>query len=447
MEASSKENILGRGNITKLFIKYSIPAIISMVIAGMQIIIDGLSVGNFVGENALASVNLAQPFFQLTIASSMMVSVGSLSYMGRSLGEGDIKKTQNIFKTSIVLLIIIAIILGVSGFFFSEKIALLLGANDVLVKDTANYIKMLSVFLLPMFLVFQFGFSNRLVERPDLYFKSMTLGLIANIILNYLLIKVMGLGTMGAGIATGLSNSVGVLYVIWPQINRKNVLNIFVGKYDKGTVIPIVYNGASEGMTSIAAAITAYVFNMAFMKVAGASGVAAFTAINYIALFASYVMFGVGDGIGPIISYNYGARKHERVKSVLKLSYIVCTIIGIILFLIFFIFGKDLVSLFGSSSEEVVQLAIVGSKLFAISFLMIGFNIVNSAYFTSIGFAKESVIIALSRGLIFILIGVAILPKLYGSDGIWLSVPFAEVVTFVICLYLLKSREEIILTR
>ena len=91
MEASSKENILGRGNITKLFIKYSIPAIISMVIAGMQIIIDGLSVGNFVGENALASVNIAQPFFQLTIASSMMVSVGSLSYMGRSLGEGDIE--------------------------------------------------------------------------------------------------------------------------------------------------------------------------------------------------------------------------------------------------------------------------------------------------------------------------------------------------------------------
>lgn len=445
MESNVNENSLGTEKISKLFIKYSVPAIISMVIAGMQIIIDGLCVGNFVGENAMASVNMAQPFYQLTIAASMMISVGSLSYMGRSLGEKDVKKTQNIFRTSLILLVVLAMVLGISGFFFSEEIALILGTNEVLLKDTAIYIKMISIFLLPMFLVFQFGFANRLIEKPELYFKAMILGLFANIILNYLLIKVMGLGTMGAGIATGLANTIGFVFVISPQLDKKNIINIFSGKYDSSTIIPVVYNGSSEAMTSVAGAITAYLFNMAFMDIAGESGVAAFTIINYIALFSSYVMFGIGDGIGPIISYNYGARNYKRVKKVLNLSYIVAAIIGIILFIILFFFAENLIGIFGSDNQSVKELAVMGSKLFSFGILISGFNILNSGYFTAIGLAKESVIIALSRGLIFIVIGIFILPRFFAGNGIWLSVPFAEVITLGICYYLMKGRDSLML--
>lgn len=434
-----KENILGTEKISKLFISFSIPAIIAMVIAGMQVVIDGVFIAKFVGVNAMASVSIAQPFFQLTIAVGMMISVGSLSFMGRSLGAKDINKTQNIFRTSLIVLIIMAVILTVGGFLFSENIALLLGANDMLLKDASTYIKFISIFVLPMFLVYQFGFSNRLVGKPDLYFKGMILSLIVNIILNYMLVKVMQLGVMGASIATGISNSSALFFVIWPQIDRKNIINIFVGRYDKTTIVPVVYNGASEGIASIAGGIVAYIFNIAFMQVAGEAGVAAFTTINYVALFGTYIMFGIGDGIGPIISYNYGAGSLNRVKKILNLSYIVSTVVGVIIALVLFIFGKSIVTIFAGSNIEVIELAVIGARVYAIAFLINGINIINSAYFTCIGFAKESVIVALSRSLIFIVIGVIILQKAFSINGIWMSVPFAEIITLVITYYLFKK--------
>lgn len=432
------ENALGSESLSKLLVKYSIPAIISMLIAGAQTIIDGLFVGNLIGENAMASVNIAQPFFQFALALSMMVCIGSLSYMGRSLGENDKDKTQNIFRTSIILLFILAFVLSTAGFFFNKEVARLLGANKVLLDNSALYIKAISIFLLPMFLSYQFGFSNRLINKPDLYFKGMLLSLCLNLIFNYVFIKVFNLGIFGAGLATGLSNSSVLLVVIWPQLTRKNILNIFEGRFDKTTILPVVYNGSSEAITSISAGVTSYVFNTAFLNIAGESGVAAFTIINYISLFSSYIMLGIGDGIGPIVSYNYGAKRFDRVKKILNLSYIIALGVGLIVFILLFFFSNNLVSIFGSNNIAVHELTVVGAKFFSFAFLLSGFNILNSAYFTSIGFAKESAIVSLARGLVFILIGVFTLPKLFGTNGIWLSVPFAEVITLMICIYLLK---------
>lgn len=170
-----KDNILGTEKIPKLFITYSIPAIISMLILGTQSIIDGFFVGNYVGESAMASVNIAQPFTQLIVAFLMVIVIGSLSYMGRSLGEKDIIKTQNIYRTALILLITIGGVLTIAGLFFSDQISLILGANDTLINDSSLYIKVVSLFTIPMFLMTQFAFSNRLLEKPELYFRGMLL--------------------------------------------------------------------------------------------------------------------------------------------------------------------------------------------------------------------------------------------------------------------------------
>ncbi|MEG0306429.1 MAG: MATE family efflux transporter [Clostridium sp.] len=436
-----KDNILGTEKIPKLFVMYSIPAIIAMLIVGTQSIIDGLFVGNFVGENAMASVNIAQPFTQIIVASAMVIVIGSLSYMGRSLGENNKIKTQNIYRTSLILLVIVASILTIAGFFFSKEIALALGASEILVEDTSIYIKTMSIFLVPMFLMYQFAFTNRLLEKPDLYFKGMILSLITNIFLNIILVKYMNLGVLGTAIATGLAEPTALFYVIWPHLDRKNTINIFVGKYDKSTIIPVIANGASEGMASIAAAITGYVFNMAFMKASGEIGIAAFTIVSYFNLFATYIIFGISDGIGAVVSYSYGAKDFNRVKEVMKFSYIVAFVIGAIIFIVLLFWGQSLVSLFIRDNEAIIQLATVGAKIFAFGYLISGFNILSSGYFTSIGLAKESVIIALSRGLVFILIGILILPRVFKINGILMVVPFAEFLTAGVCYYLLKVED------
>ncbi|MGL4450587.1 MAG: MATE family efflux transporter [Sarcina sp.] len=436
--ANQEENILGTEKISKLFIKFVIPSVIAMVITGMQMVVDGIFVGNFVGANAMASISVGGPFLQIVIGFSMLMSIGGLSYMGRSLGEGKVELTQNIFKTTTIVLVIVSFILGAVGFFFSNQIASFLGANDALINGVATYIKVISIFSMPMSIAFLFGFTGRLIERPELYFKGTILSLITNVILNYVLIARMGFGIAGAAIATGFSYSVILIVVIGPLLKKQTIINIFNGKFTKETIWPVIYNGSSEAVASVAAAVSAFLFNMAFIKLIGEAGVAAFTSINYVAQFGCFIVFGISDGIASLVSYNYGAEKFDRVKKTMIFSLKIIMIIGIMTFGMIFFFGENLIQLFVASEKEVLEIAVAGSKIFAFAFLLTGVNILFSSYFTSIGYAKESIIIAGGRGLIFITIGIIVLPMIFGVNGIWMTIPFAELMTFLISILLVK---------
>lgn len=432
-------NILGREKVSILFIKYSLPAIIAMVITGMQTMVDGMFIGNVLGPNAMASVNISAPFMQLIIALSMIMSIGSQSYMGLSLGEKNIEKTQNIFKTAIIFILVVGLLITLFGFTMNNQIAKILGASDILMNGVSTYIKTLSIFTMPICLMFLFGFSGRIIEKPQLYFYGSILSLIVNIILNYLLIYKLRLGMAGAATATGLAYSSAFLVVVCPMLNKKNVINIFSGTFDKSVIAPVIYNGSSEGINSVATATSAYLFNMAFMNIAGETGVASFTAINYVAQFGILLMFGVSDGIGPIVSYNYGSKDYGRVKAIMKLSNKVLMIMGIVVFSVLFFFGKNLVMIFVGNNKEILEIATVGARIYAFAFFMNGFNIVNSGYFTYIGDARASVIVASSRGLVFIFIGMFTLPIILGTNGVWISIPCAEFVTIIIGFSLMKK--------
>ncbi|QZY56185.1 MATE family efflux transporter [Crassaminicella profunda] len=437
------ENILGTEKISKLFIQFSIPAIISMVIAGVQTIIDGIFLGNFVGQNALASVNIVQPFMQVIIGFSMIISVGSLSFIGRSLGEGKKEEAQNIFKTAFVVITIISLTIVLVGRLFSEEIAVVLGANQVLLEGVAIYTRTIGSFAPLMSLMFLFGFTNRVVGKPELYLRGMILSVIVNVSLDFIFIKQLSLGIRGAAFATGTAYVAAFFIVAPPMFSKKNIVNIFSGKFDPSTIVPMAYNGSSEGVIAIATATTAYLFNMTFMKVAGETGVAAFTTINYISQFGILIMFGISDGIGPILSYNYGYKKYDRLNNTLKLASKVNLVVGVVLFFTLFVLGEELVSLFASGNREILNLAVRGSRIYAFAFLLCGFNIIHSGYFTAIGDAKASIIIAASRGIVFIVLGINILPMIMGMNGVWLTVPFAECMTFIIGMYLVKRSNNL----
>lgn len=216
-----KNNIMLNEKISKLFLKFCIPTIISMIIAGMQTIIYGIFVGKILGFNAMASVNISIPFMQLIIGLSMVISVGAQSYIGLNLGDKKIEKGQNAFKTSTIVIFILGILITLIGILFNKEVASILGANDVLLKNSALYIKVLSIFTVPMSLMFLFGFSDRIIERPDLYFKGMVLSLFMNITLNYILVAKLSLGMIGTATATGLSYSSAFIIVVWPILDKK----------------------------------------------------------------------------------------------------------------------------------------------------------------------------------------------------------------------------------
>ncbi len=437
------QDILGTEKIYKLFLKYCIPAVLTMVIVGSQTIIDGIFLGNYVGSSALASVNIVLPFMQIVFAFSMIISIGSLSFMGRSLGEKKLAHAQDIFKTALILITSTAFIVAIIGKLFSVKIAVLLGANDILTEGVSLYINTISNFIPFMAFMFIFGFTDRLLGKPELFLKGMILSVIVNVSLDFLFIKQLGFGIQGAAYATGIAYFASLIFVAGPLLSKKSQLNIYKGKFNKAVILPMIYNGSSEGVSSIATAISVYLFNTTFMKIGGVNGVAAFTAISYLAQFGTMLMFGITDGVTPILSYNYGSNQHHRLDDVIKLSRKINLIIGVLVFTMLFGFGNQLVSIFVSDNRELFDFAVQGSKIYAFAFLLNGFSIVQSGYYTAIGNAKLSIIIAASRGLVFIVIGINILPMIFGTQGVWMTVPFTEFMTFLISVYLVSNQKKL----
>ena len=436
---NNEESILLTKSIPRLFLKYSIPAVIAMVITGAQGIIDGAFVGNQLGEHALAGVNIASPFMQLIIGLSMVVSIGAQSYISIKLGMNETQEAKDTFKTFLKFLITGALFISLIGIFFSKNIATILGADEVLIEGSSGYIQVISIFAVPMCLMFYFGFLDRILEKPQLYFWGTILSLVINIVLDAVLLVKFKLGVQAAAFATGMAYMGALIIVSRPYFNKKSILNLWVGKFSKHHIKPVLYNGASEGINSVSTAIALFLFNTALMKIAGADGVAAFTTINYIAVFGTLLLFGVSDGIGPIVSYNFGANESARIRKIMTIGYVSNLIIGVVVFILLYFCGKPLIELFINNNKELVQMAVEGGKLYAFTFMFSGINILNSGYFTFVGRGFESVIVAASRGIIFISIGMYVLPQFMGIKGVWLAVPFAESVALIIGIYLLNK--------
>lgn len=434
------QKILGTEKLSKLFIKFTIPSIIGMIFVGIQGIIDGLFVGNVLGGNALASVNLVQPYMQIIMAAALIISVGAQSIIGINLGKGESEKAQNIFRTASILLILISILVTILGVFFSEKIALILGANEVLLEGSSTYIQIISYFTAFIAIMFLFEMIVRVIGKPNISLVSMIISVVLNIILDYLLINKFNLGIKGAALATGISYTMAFLINIIPFVSKKTIINLYKGRFDKSVLFQMIYNGSSEGVSSISNAISMFLFNTALMKIAGENGIAAFSIINYIAQVGYMVLFGISDGIRPIISYNFGAQNENRVNKTLKISIIVNIIIGAIIFIVMATFSKQLIEIFLKDGKYVVEIASTGAKIYGIAFLFNGTNILISSYFTAIDDPKNSIIVAMNRGIVFILIGIVILPYIFGINGIWITIVFADIMTILLCYRLLKNK-------
>lgn len=434
-----QNNRLGEDNLIKVFAINVLPAIVAMVINGAQPIIDGLFLGKFAGLNAMASVNIVGPFMQVIFAVSFIVCTGAISLIGRSLGAGREDKACSVFRTAVISITAISILVAIFGSVFSKGIAKMLKATDILIDDSATYVFVISFFAPIISNMYLTGFVDRTIEKPNQYLYGALVSLAVNCLLDYLLIGVCKMGAMGAALATGISYTTALLICAVPLLKKSSIINFYKGKINFKLMLPVVANGSSEAVVCGSTAISVFVFNSALLNIAGENGVAAFTIINYISTFGALAMFGISDGINAIISYNYGANKMKRVAKTFLSALAFNLLIGLIVFLIVFFAGDKLIQMFSSDptkDAEVIKMAFNGAKIYSVAFFMIGFNIVSSGFFTAIGGALSSVLIAASRGIVWILVGINTLPKVLGIDGVWWTFSFAEACTILLTLIL-----------
>lgn len=427
------------GAIAPLFRKYAIPGVITLLFIGLQTIIDGVVIGNFVGANALASVSLILPSYSLMAAVAIVIGVGCQALISIRLGEQNKQGANDALKSAFAFLVGFSVCISALINIYAPEIVTMLGANELLLKDSVDYLRALTMFFPFIVVMFFSDYVIKAIGRPVYSMAIMSSTVILNIVLDLIFVVAWDMGTYGAGLATGIAFTVGALFNVPVMIGGGKILNIRQGKFSWRLVWQMMYNGSSEGMSELSSGISTLLFNLALMHYLGASGVAAFTAINYVFFIGITIFLGVSDGIIPIVSYNYGANQWHRIKQVVRLALKSNFIIGLILFLLLTFFGDQIISLFFNSKEtEVMKIASAGTHIYAFAFLINGLNILSASFFTALGNAKISIIISALRGLVFVVIGIYIFPKLFGIEGIWYAVPIAEICTLTISYLLVK---------
>lgn len=434
-----REKLLLTGEIPRLFMKYALPGVAGLLFLGIQSVIDGIVLGRFVGANALASVNLVLPCYSLISAFAIVMGIGGQTLVSISLGRGDKQEANNALRSVFVFLLGMSVVVSLVIFLSAGKIASFLGANEVLLPDAVHYIRALVPFF-PLLCAMFFGdYIIKAMGHPLYATSVMGMTVVLNIVLDLVFVAVLGWGVMGAGLATGIAFTMGACFNVPRLFSRHEVVAVQRGRYDRRLVWNAFYNGSSEGMSELSVAITVFLFNITMMRYLGESGVAAFTAINYILFIGTTVFLSISDGIIPIIGYNYGARQQERIKSILKLAARTNSLIGIGLFLLLLLFGEQVIGLFFKDhGSEAFEIASRGVSIYCFAFLLCGLNILASSYFTAIGNAKISIIISALRGLVFVGIGILVLPAVFGIDAIWYDVPIAEICTLSVSFWLVR---------
>lgn len=431
---SREERALRYGRIPGLFRRFAIPGVVGLLFVGLQTIIDGAIIGNYVGASALASVSITLPCYVLISAVAVVIGIGSQTLVAIHLGQRRPDKAANAMMSAWLFLIGFSLVMSVVLHTFAEPVIRMLGADAMLVENSVSYLRAMVPFCPVICLLYFNDYMLKAMGRPTYSMVIMTIIVAINIALDIWFIGYLGYGTAGAGLATGIAFTVGVICGSPFVLSRKRaIVHIFKGKFSWRLVGRMFYNGSSEGVAELSAGVTTMLFNISLMHYVGGVGVAAFTSLNYVLFVGCTVFLGISDGIIPIVGYNFGAGQWARIKSVLWLAMRTNFVIGVILFAALTFFGQQIISIFFNSADvEVIEMATRGSAIYAFGYIFVGFNILASSYFTALSNAKISVIISALRGLILQSAAILLLPLWFGIDAIWYAVPIAESITVVV---------------
>lgn len=428
----------------KKLIKFTIPTIVMMIFTSIYGVVDGIFVSNCVGSNAFAAVNLIIPVIMILGTLGFMIGTGGSALVSKTIGEGEKEKANRYFSMLIYLLVIIGFILTVLGFILIEPMAKLLRADANMLQDCIIYGRTLLIFLIPFCLQNAFQSFLIVAEKPTFGLIISVVSGVSNMLLDYLLIYIFKMGVLGAALATGISQVIGVIIPIVYFVTKKNkILQFTKTKFELKPILQSCANGSSEMLTNISMSLVNILFNAQLMKYAGSDGVVAFGIIMYVGFIFSGTYLGYSIGTAPIIGYHYGAENKDELKNLLKRSLILIAVTSFVMTGLAEILSKLLASIFVSYDEGLLNMTTNAIRIFSTSYLISGFNMFSSSFFTALNNGFVSAAISFFRTLVFQVIMILLLPEIWGINGIWLAVTFAELLSlFVSIMFLAKNRKK-----
>lgn len=425
----NKKVKLAKAPIYKLYLDYLVPSIVSLLVMALYGIIDGIFIGRGIGKDALAALNIGYPIINFANALSLMFGVGGSTLISIYTKS---KKFKNICFTYIILLNLISyfIILSIV-FILNSRLMYFMGTSDSLLFLVKSYLYPTALGIIFIMLATSLTSVVRNNGSPVYAFVSMVIGAVVNIFLDWLFIFKFDFGMSGAAIATVIGQFSSFLLLFIYFYRRRNEITILLKKINFLLLSRIVSLGFSSFIVEFAVALITVLFNVVLINYGGEIAVSAFSIIGYIFYIFRMLYSGIAQGIQPIISYNFGLGNKDRLLEGFRLAYKISLLLSFTNIILINIFAKDLILLF-NKDPDLLKITEIGLRLYSLTILFIGSNLINISYLQSKNLAKESIIISLLRSVLFILMYIVILPKFFGLYGIWLTFPLADGTTLLL---------------
>lgn len=424
-------------------LRFVFPSIIMMVFTSIYGVVDGLFVSNFAGKTAFASINLVMPFVMILGGIGFMIGTGGTALVSKVLGEGKKEKANEVFTMMIIFTLLLGALLSVIGVISMPWVAKFLGATEEMMADCVLYGRIVTGFTVTFMLQNVFQSFLIAAEKPKLGLLATVLAGITNMSLDAIFIIVFKWGVAGAAIATGLSQCVGGIFpLIYFLRKNSSLLRLTKTKLEIKPILNACGNGSSELMSNISSSVVSMIYNFQLMKYVGEDGVSAYGVLMYVQFIFVAIYIGYTIGCAPITGYHFGARNHNELKNMLRKSSFLSAVSGVVLTILAIALSSPLAKIFVGYDEKLYELTRHAFRLFAYSFLLAGFNIFTSSFFTALNNGAVSAAISFMRTLIFQTSSVLILPIFLGVDGIWWAITVAEFFAFILSLIFLFAKRK-----
>ncbi|CAH1577169.1 Multi antimicrobial extrusion protein (Na(+)/drug antiporter), MATE family of MDR efflux pumps [Vibrio jasicida] len=423
--------------ISKSFYQYLWPALTGMVIKSLFIMGDALFIGLGVGPDGLGAIALVIPPFSIFTAIAMMVGIGGAAKMSIEIGKGNTESSQMWFSQSMLITTLLSTITVTLALIWLDELIALMGASGNLAQLAHDYL----IVLLPFFVLYSLAWVLSCFVRndtnPKLATYAMSIGAITNLAFDYLFIIEMNMGMKGAAYGTAIAQAVIALILLTHFVRKKGALEFSLKGIGLSKTKEILSIGTPTFFIEVTSAMTIVLFNYVLLSQFGESHIIAYGLTTNVGVFALFVMVGIAQACQPIISFNHGAGRPERIDEILKLGMKAAMGSGTVFLLGIWLSAPLIASVYLGNANDLIPIAASALTFYFFGVPLMGLNMVIANLFQAIAKPKQATLISLCRGFVFVALGVLLLPKFFPQDGIWASIVFAETLTAVISLSML----------
>ena len=433
---------IGEGKISALLLKFSIPAIVGMLVSALYNVVDRIFIGQGVGSLGIAGATVGFPIMLVQMAFGMLIGLGGNALVSIRLGEQRKEEADTVAGNALVLLVITSLVMMGLGLTFLKPLLRLFGASAAIMPYSVDYMQV--ILLGTVFQMVGFGMNNfiRGEGNPGMAMKTMFIGAGLNTVLDPVFIFVLHMGVRGAAIATIISQAASAIWVLSYFAGGKSLLKIRRPALilRKRIVLKIFAIGSAPFAMHMVASVLNAILNIQLQRYGGDIAISVMGIMYSLAMLILMPIFGINQGSQPIIGYNFGAKKYDRVRLATKLATGAASVVVMAGFLITQLFPNALIRLFNHDDPQLLEMGRHAIRIFFLMLPVVGFQVVSANYFLAVGKAKQAMFLSLSRQLVFLIPAILILPRFFGLDGIWMASPFADFMSaFVSGLFLFNE--------